>query len=98
VYEVVSSKDGIQSSAMFHEPPSPDTGRRAQQAGIDLDERIVKVVQEQLALIVGPMAGVLLKRAMKKSSNLDQLFELLAAEIPTEAEKAHFMASKDRMH
>jgi len=98
VYEVVSSKEGIQSAAMFHELSAPDTGRQTQQTGIDMDERIVKIVQEQLALIIGPMAGVLLKRAMKKSSSLDQLFELLAEEIPTEAEKAHFLASKDRLH
>ena len=98
VYEVVSSKEGIQSAAMFHELSAPDTGRQTQQTGIDMDERIVKIVQEQLALIIGPMAGVLLKRAMKKSSSLDQLFELLAEEIPTEVEKAHFLASKDRLH
>jgi hypothetical protein len=98
VYEVVSSKDGIQSAAMFHDLSDTATGRLTRQTGIDLDARIVQNVQEQLALIIGPMAGVLLKRAMKQSSSLDQLFELLAEEIPTEAEKARFLASKDRLH
>lgn len=98
VYEVVSSKASIQSAAMFHDFPDSAAGKLAPQTGIDLDERIVEIVQEQLALIIGPMAGVLLKRALKKSSSLDQLFELLAEEIPTDDEKARFLASKDRLH
>jgi hypothetical protein len=40
----------------------------------------------------------LLKRALKKSSDVDQLFEILAKEIPTEAEKARFLARKDSLH
>jgi len=98
VYEVVSSKDGVQSAAMFHDFSATATGKLKPLTGIDLDERIANIVQEQLALIIGPMAGVLLKRALKKSSSIDQLFELLAEEIPTEEEKARFLASKDRLH
>jgi len=97
VYEVVSSKDGLQSAAMFHDF-APDAHEQQEQQGIDLDERIQQIVQEQLALIIGPMAGVLLKRAMKKSSNLDQLFEILAEEIPSDAEKARFLESRTSLH
>ena len=97
VYEVVTSKDGIQS-AMFHDFPDKAAERLTRQTGITLDARIAQIVQEQLALVIGPMAGVLLKRAMKQSSSIDQLFDMLAEEIPTEAEKARFLASKDRLH
>lgn len=97
VYEVVSSADGGLPEAMFREH-ARDVAASPQQSGLDLDEKIRKVVQEELAKIIGPMAGVLLKRAIKKSSSVDQLFELLAEEIPTESEKARFLARKDGLH
>jgi class 3 adenylate cyclase len=99
VYEVTTSKSGIQKAALFNDtPPVQDASRQAQQTGSDLDERILKIVQEQLARYIGPMAGVLLKRAIKKSSNLDELFSLLAEEIPTKEEKARFLKSRNNMH
>ena len=99
VYEVVSSEDGGLQEAMMREAAAPlATAVTAQQSGLDLDERIRKTVQEELARFIGPMAGVLLKRALKKSSDVDQLFEILAEEIPTEAEKQRFLARKDSLH
>jgi len=64
----------------------------------NLDERILRIVQEQLALIIGPMAGILVKRAMRKSSNLDELYQLLAEEIPTPQERERFLSGKHRSH
>lgn len=51
-------------------------------------------MQEQLAMIIGLMASVLLKRVLKKSSSIDQLFELQAEELSTEEEKARFLTSR----
>lgn len=99
VYEVVSSEDGGLQEAMIREEAITAAAVVSpQQIGLDLDETIRKTVQEELAQIIGPMAGVLLKRALKKSSNVDQLFEILAKEIPTESEKARFLARKDSLH
>jgi len=99
VYEVVSSEDGGLQEAMIREEAITAAAVVSpQQIGLDLDETIRKTVQEELAQIIGPMAAVLLKRALKKSSNVDQLFEILAKEIPTEAEKARFLARKDSLH
>jgi len=55
-------------------------------------------VREQLAMIIGPMAGVLLKHAIKDSSTLDELFERLAEEIPTREEKDRFLLSRNSLH
>jgi len=94
-----SSEDGGLQEAMIREEAITAAAVVSpQQIGLDLDETIRKTVQEELAQIIGPMAGVLLKRALKKSSNVDQLFEILAKEIPTEAEKARFLARKDSLH
>mgnify|MGYP001826014843 CR=1 FL=1 len=98
VYEVVTSKNRIQSAALFNSIPQTATGTTDRSAGIDLDERIQKIVREQLAMIIGPMAGVLLKRAMKDSSTLDELFERLAEEIPTREEKDRFLRSRNSLH
>ncbi|MGB5337597.1 MAG: adenylate/guanylate cyclase domain-containing protein [Gammaproteobacteria bacterium] len=67
-------------------------------SGMDLDEKILKTVQEQLARIVGPMAEILIKRAVTKSSNLEHLYQILAEEITSETERAQFLESKDRLH
>jgi len=98
VYEVVSSEDGGLQEAMMSKEATSAATVSLQQSGLDLDERIRKTVQEELARVIGPMASVLLKRALKKSSDVDQLFEILAKEIPTEAEKARFLARKDSLH
>ena len=44
------------------------------------------------------MAGILVKRAMRRSSSLDQLYQLLAEEIPTAQERERFLLGKDRLH
>lgn len=64
----------------------------------DLDERILRIVQEQLALIIGPMASVLVKRALRRSSNLDQLYRLLAEEISSEQDRERFLSGRDSLH
>jgi len=96
VYKVLSEKGRSQVAAA-------DNARIAatastEQSAANLDERILKIVQEQLALIIGPMASVLVKQALRKSSNIDQLYRLLADEIPTDAERERFLSGKDRQH
>ena len=98
VYEVITSRNHIQSAPLLHDIPQNTAATAKQDTGIDLDEKIQQIVQEQLARIIGPMAGVLLKRAMKSSATLDELFELLAEEIPTREEKDRFLESRKNLH
>ena len=96
VYEVLANQIDVKTSATTNEDPTV-TEDTPQNAG-SLDERIMQIVQEQLALIIGPMAGVLVKRAMRRSNNLDQLYNLLVEEIPTAQERERFLSTKDRLH
>jgi len=64
----------------------------------ELDERIVAAVQAQLAQYIGPMAKILVKQALKKSSSIDELYEILVQDIPSEHEKASFLGSKKHLH
>lgn len=68
------------------------------EAAIALDEQILKVVQEQLALYIGPMAKLLIKKALKSSNSIDELYENLAQDIPTEQERERFLVGKKQLH
>jgi hypothetical protein len=41
---------------------------------------------------------ILIKRAMKKIRSLDQLYALLAEDIPTGRERERFLETRDRLH
>ena len=49
-------------------------------------------VQAHLARCVGPIARVLVKRAAARSANLDELLQLLSAELDSERERSAFQA------
>ena len=98
VYEVLAHQDGEHAGVVVADNEEVATAATPPHPDANLDERILKIVQEQLALIIGPMACVLVKRAMRRSSSLDQLYQLLAREIPTEQERERFLSGKDRLH
>jgi hypothetical protein len=98
VYEVLAHQDGERAGVVVPENEEIAAAAADLQPGGDLDERILKIVQEQLALIIGPMASVLVKRAMRRSTSLEQLYQLLAREIPTEPERERFLSGKDSLH
>jgi len=97
VYEVLGKQNGEQSAVDADKEESTVACAGPGQSD-NLDERILRIVQEQLALIIGPMAGILVKRALRKSSNLDELYRLLAEEIPTLQERERFLSARDRPH
>jgi class 3 adenylate cyclase len=97
VYEVRAHQDNSHTGLVAGDTAAVAESAAPQQVD-DLDERILKIVQEQLALIVGPVASVLVKRAMRRSNSLDQLYQLLAEEIPSPQERERFLSGKDRLH
>ena len=97
VYEVLSAERRGQIEASRGNTPAT-MATIEEQPAVNLDERILQIVQEQLALIIGPMASVLIRKAMRKSNSLDQLYQLLAEEIPTGPERERFLSGKDRLH
>ena len=97
VYEVLANQNGVRTVAgEDNEEPAAACAGPVQ--GENLDERILRIVQEQLARVIGPMAGILVKRAMRKSSSVEELYQLLAEEIPTPQERERFLSGKDRLH
>ena len=98
VYKVLSAGGIRQAAVTAAENALPAVTAATEQPAANLDERILQIVQEQLALIIGPMASILVKQAMRKSSSIDQLYKILAEEIPTDVERERFLSGKDRQH
>lgn len=56
----------------------------------------IERVASELARYIGPVAGVIVHRAAKHAHNWEQLYEILAAEIPNAEERRRFQASRLR--
>lgn len=72
-------------------PPSGSIGGAQRFEPADLEH-----VKKALAAHVGPMARILVDRAARKSTSLQQLYELLSAEVPEGQERKKFLASRPR--
>lgn len=74
--------------------PTPASGFTANAQRFEPAE--LEQVKKQLAAYVGPMARILVERAARKSTSMQQLYELLSAEVPEGAERKKFLAGKPR--
>jgi serine/threonine-protein kinase len=71
-------------------PAAPSTSSRAVQFDPEGLERLTK----ELAVYVGPLARVLVKRESKKAQNWKQLYDALAEEVPPGDERKRFLAKR----
>lgn len=60
---------------------------------VAIDPQTLERVARMLAAHVGPIAEVLVKRAAKRSSSLDEFYDKVANEIEDEATRARFLKS-----
>jgi eukaryotic-like serine/threonine-protein kinase len=77
----------------------PVTGTREPVSGTKpaaWDPQVLDRVKKALAESVGPVAKVIVDKAARKCSSMDQLYEALAGEIAAPAERTKFLASKPR--
>jgi hypothetical protein len=72
-------------------PDSGPTTDRLSTTGSPWDPAILKSAEQDLAIHLGPLSKVIVKKAAKKTSNLDELYELLARELPTEEAQNTFL-------
>ncbi len=73
-------------------PDSGPTTDGLSTTGSPWDLTILKTAEQDLAIHLGPLSRVIVKKAAKKTSNLEELYELLARELPTEAEQNAFLS------
>ena len=69
--------------------PQPATAAEAAPAAA-IEERVLKTAEESLASYLGPMAKILVKKAARRTSDLDEFCRILAKELPDEAQQNAF--------
>ena len=71
----------------------PTTGLRTV-AAKDWNEADLEKAKTQLALYIGPMARVIVARAAKTAGSMRELYDVLAAEIPSALDRQKFLACR----
>jgi eukaryotic-like serine/threonine-protein kinase len=74
--------------------PTP-SGNKVKPARLFEPEELGRVRQD-LAVYVGPMAKILVDRAAKKAASMQDLYEILSAEVPAGHERKKFLAMRPR--
>jgi len=77
-------------------PAAPQPAGSAAPAGAakPLDNAALEKVKQELAVYIGPMARIIVARAAKSATSLHELYEVVAAEIPSSSDRHKFLASR----
>jgi serine/threonine-protein kinase len=58
---------------------------------LQLSPELMDAAQQKLAVYVGPIAKILVKRASKMTGNADEFYRLLAENLPAPEDRARFL-------
>jgi eukaryotic-like serine/threonine-protein kinase len=83
------AQGGQSAAAKAPSPPSATTGT---DAASTLTAELLEKTTKKLASYIGPIAGVVVKRASKKCSNAKELFLAVAGEIESAEERERFLS------
>jgi eukaryotic-like serine/threonine-protein kinase len=61
------------------------------------DENMLGMIEKELAVYVGPMARIMVKRAAAKTTDRDELYGMLAKSLERDKDRAAFMARKTEL-
>lgn len=68
-------------------------GGRSEAAALKFEPQTMERIIKELAAFIGPISEVVVKRAAKRCSSVEELYETAAREIETEADRAKFLRS-----
>jgi hypothetical protein len=80
----------------IHAVPS-ETEFMAAGATLAEDETMLRVIEGELAVYVGPMARIMVKRAAAKATDTDELYQMLAKSLERDKDRAAFMVRKTEL-
>ncbi len=66
--------------------------KRSGKSTYSWEPAILKVVEENLVVHVGPVAQMLIRKVAQHAPNIEELYRMLAKQIPTEAERQLFLS------
>ncbi len=55
-----------------------------------VSDNMIKIMEEQLASQIGPLAVMLVKQAVKSGANIESIIDILCEELPTEEDRNQF--------
>lgn len=94
VYEVVSQGEAVHAVPLEEEMLPEDV----EQNTTRFDEDTLTFIENELAVYIGPLAHILVKKAAKKAASLDDLYKALAEDVPDEKARHDFMGSSQSLH
>lgn len=76
--------------------PLPDAGGekavvQEMDAGLTWEPAVLRQIEEQLIVYVGPLAKIMVKRAARQTTDIRSLYQTLAQSIPTGLERTRFL-------
>jgi hypothetical protein len=87
-----SSEAGREETSLAHAEAGGSAGPDVPAA--PLDNAALEKVKQDLAVYIGPMARIIVARAARSVTSLRQLYEAVAAEIPSTSDRQKFLASR----
>jgi eukaryotic-like serine/threonine-protein kinase len=73
---------------------SPQSPASSVGAAVKWDEATLHTVEKQLAAFIGPLARILVRKAARKTADIDQLYSKLANNLQEQKERQAFLAGK----
>ncbi len=87
----IRSRPGIRSRPSIpSKPTAPSAPSTPSQPVSAIDKAALRLAEESLAVHVGPMARILVKKAAKRTSDLKEFYTILAKELPAEEQRDAF--------
>jgi eukaryotic-like serine/threonine-protein kinase len=90
-------RTGAARAAGLTPAPAPTTGQATPAAAAPVSDALLEQAQKLLAVHVGPIAKVVVKRAAERTRQREALFALLAESVP-EAARPRLLADLARLH
>lgn len=75
-------------------PPTSTSSRYASAVARPLDDKVIADIERRLARLIGPVARILIGRALKRTATEQALLEELSHDIPDPVQRAAFLAGK----
>jgi hypothetical protein len=86
------SVDRTAQSEPSSRPSLPANPAPAPDRTVQWEASLIKRIGAELACYVGPVASVLVARAMKRAQTPEQLYEILSSEIASEQDRRKFLS------
>jgi len=85
----LSAPDGMGEATVVQAPIRPPPG-------LDLDAEAIGTIERNLAAYIGPIAGVMLRSALRQATSREALLAAIANAIETPSDRARFLAEMQR--